>query len=71
MAAGADVAALGLGAAPATTAGAATGGDVEMTDAPVASEDRSAAAQTAGQTQGKADAGAKGGKSTKKGTGKR
>jgi hypothetical protein len=72
LAGGADVAALGLGAtAPTTAAAAGTAGDVEMTDAPVASEEGSAAAQAAGQTQGKADTGAKGGKSKKKGKGKR
>lgn len=75
MAGGADVAALGLGAAAAVTAataGATPGGDVEMTDAPVAAEEGSAApAQAAGQAQGKPDAGAKGGKSKKKGKGKR
>ncbi|ODM18029.1 hypothetical protein SI65_06817 [Aspergillus cristatus] len=71
LAGGADVAALGLGAAPATAAAAGTAGDVEMTDAPVAAEEGSAAAQAAGQAQGKPDAGAKGGKSKKKGKGKR
>ncbi|EYE94087.1 SRP9/SRP21 family protein [Aspergillus ruber CBS 135680] len=70
LAGGADVAALGLGAA-AATAGAAPGGDVEMTDAPVATEE-AAPAQAAGQqAQGKPDAGTKGGKSKKKGKGKR
>lgn len=70
LAGGADVAALGLGAA-AATAGAAAGGDVEMTDAPVATEEGAPApAQAAGQAQGKAE-GAKGGKSKKKGKGKR
>lgn len=71
LAGGADVAALGLGAAPATAAAAGTAGDVEMTDAPVAAEEGSAAAQTAGQAEGKPDAGAKGGKSKRKGKGKR
>lgn len=56
LAAGADVAGLGLSSA-APAAGA--GGDVEMTDAPPASEDAAAA--------GKADTGAKGGKGKKKG----
>ena len=56
LAAGADVAGLGLSSvAPAAGAGV----DVEMTDAPPASEDAAAA--------GKADTGAKGGKGKKKG----
>lgn len=65
LAAGADVASLGLSAAaPAPAAG----GDVEMTDAPAGNEEGAAAASAAG---GKADPGAKGGKSKKKGKGKR
>lgn len=62
LAAGADVAGLGLSSA-APTGGAGGGGDVEITDAPPVSgaggEDAAAG--------GKADTGAKGGKSKKKG----
>lgn len=61
LAAGADVASLGLSAAAAPAAGGT--GDVEMTDAPAGNEEAAAA--------GKTDPGAKGGKSKKKGKGKR
>lgn len=72
LAAGADVASLGLSAAGAASAPAGGGGgggtaDVEMTDAPAGNEEAAPAAGGAGKT----DPGVKGGKSKKKGKGKR
>lgn len=62
------MASLGLSAAaPAPAAG----GDVEMTDAPAGNEEGAAAAAAASAAGGKTDPGAKGGKSKKKGKGKR
>lgn len=75
LAAGADVASLGLSAAAAPAAGGTV--DVEMTDAPAGNEEGAAAASAAsaapaaGGAGKTADPGAKGGKSKKKGKGKR